>query len=118
MVPKAVELILGATRDEVFGPSVVFGLGGIYTEILKEYSIAIGAVSEARGLELIDGIRMNSVLNGYRGGPVVDRKKLARVISSFSLILEENPTISQIEINPLMATVDGVVAVDARTLIV
>jgi acyl-CoA synthetase (NDP forming) len=117
MVPKGVELILGATRDEVFGPSVVFGLGGIFTEILKDYSVAIGAVSETRALELIDDIRMNPVMNGYRGGPVVDKKKLARVVSSFSLILEENPSISQIEINPLMATVDGVVAVDARTLI-
>lgn len=117
MVPKGVELILGATKDRVFGPLVVFGLGGTYTEILKDYSIAIGVVSETRALELIDGIKMNPVLNGYRGGPVVDKKKLARVVSSFSLILEENPTINQMEINPLMATMDKVVAVDVRTLI-
>jgi acyl-CoA synthetase (NDP forming) len=116
MVPKGAELILGATRDSVFGPSMVFGLGGIYTEILKDYSIAIGAVSATRAVALIEG-RMKSVLNGYRGGVAVDRKKLARVVSSFSLILEENPAISQMEINPLMVTANEVVAVDVRTLI-
>jgi hypothetical protein len=117
MVPKGVELILGATRDQVFGPSVVFGLGGIYTEILKDFSMAIGAVSETQALQLIDGIKTGAVLNGYRGGIKVDREKLARVVSSFSLILEENPTIRQLEINPLIATANQAVAVDVRTLV-
>jgi acyl-CoA synthetase (NDP forming) len=117
MIHNGVELILGAVRDEVFGPTVVFGLGGSYTEILKDYSLAIGAVSSDRALELIDGIRMSPVLDGYRGGLTVNKKRLAKVISSFSLILEENPKIGQIEINPLMATANRVIAVDVRTLI-
>jgi hypothetical protein len=117
MVPKGVELILGATRDQVFGPSVVFGLGGIYTEMFKDFSMAIGAASETQALKLIDGIRTGPVLNGYRGGIKVDREKLARVVSSFSLILEENPTIKQLEINPLIATADQAVAVDVRALV-
>jgi acyl-CoA synthetase (NDP forming) len=117
MVRGGVELMLGSIRDLTFGPTLIFGIGGTRTELLRDYVMAIGKVGERQAMRLMDGLRMGSILDGYRGGPKADRRKVARIVSRFSCILEENAPVHQMEINPLMASADDVVAVDTRTLV-
>ncbi|MDG7007817.1 MAG: acetate--CoA ligase family protein [Nitrososphaerota archaeon] len=116
MVDKSIELILGGTRDSTFGPVVAYGLGGIYTEILRDYVVEIAPASREDVKSTLSQGRLGRILGGYRGGPKVDVDRLARVISSFSRIMSENPQISQMEINPLMVSEDGALAVDVRVI--
>jgi hypothetical protein len=117
MVEKGIELILGSTRDPTFGPILAFGIGGTYTEILQDFSVAVSAIDEGKAMELIQELRMGCILDGYRGGPKVDRVRIAKAISAFSSVLEENRSIDEIEINPLIATEERLVAVDVRTVV-
>ena len=117
MVGKSVELILGGTRDPAFGPVVVYGLGGVYAEVLRDYVLEVAPADAVEVRESLRQGRIGKVIAGYRGGPRVDLGRLARVISSFSRIMVENPGISQMEINPLMAGEEGVLAVDARVIV-
>jgi hypothetical protein len=117
MVGKSIELILGGTRDPAFGPVVVYGLGGIYAEVLRDYVLD---VAPAGAKEVREGLlhgRIGKIISGYRGGPRVDIDRLARVISSFSRIMVENSKIDQMEINPLMVGPDGILAVDTRVIV-
>lgn len=111
---RGVELLLGATRDPTFGPVVTLGMGGTYAEVMKEYRLAIAPVSVGVARGMLTGTKMGTILEGYRGGPMVSVEKLCRTISSFSKILAENPEIVEAEINPLVASEQGVFAVDAR----
>lgn len=117
MVESGVELILGGTRDATFGPVVVVGLGGTYTELIRDYSLAIAPVTPGEAGAMLTRIRLGRVLEGYRGGPKVKIGRLSQVVSDFSKIMVENPTISQVEVNPLIATEDQILAVDARVML-
>jgi acetyltransferase len=117
MVGKSVEVILGGTRDPTFGPVVVVGLGGTYTELLRDYSLAVAPVSPEAVKDMLAKTNLGRVLVGYRGGPRANADRLARVVSRFSRIMVENPPIEQIEVNPLMVSGDEVVAVDARAVL-
>jgi acyl-CoA synthetase (NDP forming) len=117
MVRDGVELILGETRDPTFGPVLAVGLGGTYTELLRDYALAVAPVTEREAKRMIEQTRLGEILGGYRGGPRVGIGSLCRVISSFSKILAENPAIEQMEVNPLICTTSGVLAVDARVVL-
>jgi acyl-CoA synthetase (NDP forming) len=117
MVKGGVEVILGATRDPVFGPTILFGFGGVHTELTREFAVGIAPLSSRESREIIEGTRLSPILKGYRGGPVVDVELLARTISRFSRILVENPSVREIEINPLIATRGGLYAVDTRVFL-
>ncbi len=117
MAGKGVELILGGTRDPTFGPLVVVGLGGTYTEQVRDYALAVAPVSEEEAKQMIGRTKLQVVLAGYRGGPKVNIGALCRVISSFSRIMADNPVIDQIEVNPLIVTGRGALAVDARAVL-
>ena len=117
MVGKSVELILGGTRDPTFGPVVVFGLGGIYTEVVRDYILEVAPVDSEEVKARLSGSGLGRILAGYRGGPRVNAGRLAEVISRFSRIMVENPRISQLEVNPLMARGDAILATDARVVL-
>jgi len=117
MVGKSVELILGGTRDPTFGPVVVYGLGGIYTEVLRDYVLEVAPTSPEDVMASLSQGRLGKILGGYRGGPKADINRLADAISSFSRIMPENPRIDQMEINPLMVNEKGVLAVDVRVIL-
>jgi acetyl-CoA synthetase (ADP-forming) len=117
MVKGGMELILGGIRDKAFGPTVLFGLGGIHAEVIKDYSIAVAPVSKAEALRMISSVKMGPLLRGQRGGVRVDLDELAEIISRFSRIQAENPSIEELEINPLIATDQGFSAVDARVIL-
>ena len=117
MVKDGVELIVGSTRDPTFGPVVVFGTGGIYTEIVRDFASAIANVTPREARDLISRTKLSDVLTGFRGGRVLDMARLTEVVSNFSRILVENPSVDEIEVNPLIATDHGIFAVDARIVL-
>jgi acetate---CoA ligase (ADP-forming) len=117
MVEDGVETIVGGVRDETFGPVVLFGVGGIYTELVRDYATMVAPVSVRQARRMILGMKMSPLLNGYRNGPRVNLDELCRILTRFSRILPENPSIAEIEINPLIATEKRIVAVDTRVLL-
>jgi acyl-CoA synthetase (NDP forming) len=117
MVKGGVELLLGGTRDPTFGPIVVLGLGGIYTELLREYRLAISPITAQEALRMLITEKLAKVLDGYRGGPKVNINRLCEIVSAFSGIMVDNPSIDQMEVNPLVATRSRILAVDARVML-
>lgn len=119
MVKPSVETIVGARRDASFGPTVMFGLGGIYVELMKDVTFRAYplAVSEARGM--VAGIRSYPLLLGMRGAARKDIEGAEKAIQQVGAILAHCPAISDIEINPLIVydQGDGVMAVDVRILL-
>jgi acetyltransferase len=111
---SGVECIIGVKRDAVFGPVVVFGLGGIYVELLKDSSVRVAPVSKEEALTQIKDIVGFPILAGARGQDAVDLDALARAISSLSHLVLDYPEIEEIDLNPIFATPAGTVVVDAR----
>jgi len=112
-----VELILGAKRDREFGPVLVFGLGGIYTEVLRDVTFRIAPVTESEVLEMVKETRAYRLLTGARGRQPADIKALLRAVLALSELVNKHPEISEVDINPLLATPEGVLALDARIII-
>jgi acetyltransferase len=108
------EVVLGVATYPSFGPILMFGLGGIYVEVLKDVSFAVCPVSDVRARELIRSIRGYAILKGVRRQPGVDEDKLAEAIQRVSQMALDHPRIQELEYNPLLAFPDGVVAVDLR----
>jgi acetyltransferase len=114
MAPPGKELLLGVVRDPQFGPLVVVGFGGVYVEVLKDTAMRLAPVEPAEAAAMLDELRMAPVLRGIRGAPPVDRAALAETISRFSRLAAALPELTEIEVNPLVASPEGVIAVDAR----
>lgn len=108
------EVVIGLVADPAYGPVLMFGLGGIYVEVLKDVSFAICPVSDVRAKELIREIKGWPILAGVRGQAGIDEAKLIDVIQRLSQLALEHPEIAELEINPLLAFPDGVCAVDMR----
>ena len=114
MAPPGKELLLGAIRDPQFGPLVVVGLGGIYVEVLRDTAMRLAPVSPAEALRMLDELKTIALLRGVRGEPAVDFPALAETISRFGQLAVDCPDLTEMELNPLVASPTGVVAVDAR----
>ncbi|HEY3313695.1 MAG TPA: acetate--CoA ligase family protein [Bacillota bacterium] len=110
------ELILGAKRDAAFGPIVLFGLGGIFTEVLKDVAIGLAPLSRTEAERMVRSIRGYEVLRGVRGRPPVDLGAVVEALLRLSVLVAENEEISEIDVNPLLAFPEGqgCRAVDAR----
>lgn len=114
MVKGQRELVMGLIRDQQFGPCVMFGLGGIYTEILKDVSFRVAPLTERDALEMMDEIRGKKILDSFRGMAAVDRQVLAKALVALGSIGLEHEEVDEIDVNPLILTKDGrPVAVDA-----
>jgi acetyltransferase len=108
-----VDLLAGASRDPVFGPVVLLGLGGVVAEALADVAVALAPLSAAEAAGLADQLAGRALLDGFRGGPVADRAALGTVLARLGGLLAAHPDISEVEINPLRITADGLVALDA-----
>ncbi len=113
MAPAGVDLFLGARRDPVFGPIVVAGLGGTAAEAIGDVAIRSHTVSPAAAVAMLDDLQCAALLDGWRGGPVLDRDEYASITRAVVQYLAAHPEISDIEINPLRLTATGLVALDA-----
>ncbi|KKS30253.1 MAG: Acetyl-CoA synthetase (ADP-forming), alpha and beta subunit fusion [Parcubacteria group bacterium GW2011_GWA2_43_11] len=114
---KGVECIVGMKRDPIFGPTIVFGLGGIFVEILKDSSIRIAPVTVEEALKQIQEIHGLPLLTGARGSVPVDLQALAEVIAYLSKLSLEHKEIEEIDFNPVFATATGARIVDARIMV-
>ncbi len=111
------ELILGSSTDPQFGPVLVFGLGGQLVEIMRDRSHALPPLTTTLARRLMENTRILQALKGARGNRPVDLVKLEELLVRFSELVVENPRIADIEINPLLAGPDGLLALDARVIL-
>lgn len=116
MVKGQRELMAGLVRDPQFGPCVMFGLGGIFTEILQDVAFRLAPLDEKDAYDLMRDIRGHRILDGVRGMEPVDSKLLAQILMTLGNIGLENPRIKEVDINPLIVRGAKPIAVD--TLIV
>ena len=117
MVQNGVEVILGGKRDPTFGPVVMFGLGGILVEIFDDVAFRVAPLTRVDALTMIDEVRGSRLLRGFRGEAAINQEALVQALLSLSQLLVENPRISEIDINPLILTENGAIAVDARAIV-
>ncbi|CCQ34085.1 acetyl-CoA synthetase (ADP-forming) alpha and beta chains, putative [Halorhabdus tiamatea SARL4B] len=111
------ETIVGINRDPQFGPLVMFGLGGIFVEVLEDATFRVAPVSEPEATEMIDEIDSAPLLRGARGREPVDEAGVVETIQRISQLVTDFPAILELDINPLVATPDGVAAVDIRATV-
>jgi acetyl-CoA synthetase (ADP-forming) len=116
MAPKGTEIIIGATIDPTFGPTIMFGLGGIFVEILEDVSFRIVPIELADAREMIKEIKAYKILEGARNTPPSDQKTLADILVKVSNMLIECPEIRELDINPILAYPDSAKIVDARII--
>jgi len=117
MAPKGVEVIVGGLRDNQFGPSVMFGLGGVFVEVLKDTAFRVAPIDDLDAVEMIRDVRAYKILKGVRGQAPADERAVAQLIKAVARILLENPSVDQIDLNPVMVYADGATAVDARIVL-
>ena len=118
MVAGDRELMAGIVRDPQFGPSVLFGLGGIFTEALDDVAFRVAPLSRWDALQMMDELRGGKILDAFRGMPPVDRGALVDILITLGEIGLENPAIREIDINPLKIRPDGQpIAIDALIIL-
>jgi len=117
MVKGDRELVIGLTRDDQFGPCVMFGLGGIFTEILEDISFRVAPLERIDAMEMMDDIRGKKILGPVRRKPAVDRDVLADILIALGQIGLDNEKIKEIDINPLKIVDGKPIAVDALVVL-
>ncbi len=117
MVLGGMEVILGAKRDPSFGPVILFGLGGIYVEILKEASLRVAPINRSEAEEMISELKATAIFKGARGERPLDIEALVENLLRLSQLMMDFPEIEGIDINPVKVMEKGAVAVDARILL-
>jgi len=117
MVKGSREFVIGLSRDPQFGPCVMFGLGGIFTEALKDVTFRVAPLSKQDALEMIDEIKTKKLLGEFRGSPAVDRDALARALVGVGDLGMKYDSIAEIDINPLIISGNQAVAVDALVVL-
>ena len=117
MVSGSREIMIGMHRDPSFGPSVMFGLGGIFTEILQDVTFRIAPLLKRDALDMMRSIRGHKILEAFRGMPAVNSKILCNALVSVGKLALDHPQISEIDINPLIICGSKPVVVDALILL-
>ncbi len=118
MVKSSTEIIVGVTRDPTFGPAIMFGLGGIFVELLKDVSFRIAPITEKDAKQMIHEIKALPMLQGFRGGPNVELTQIIEVLIKISkLSIDFIDDILEIDLNPIFAYDDHLLTVDARVIL-
>jgi succinyl-CoA synthetase beta subunit len=111
------EFVIGMSRDPQFGPCVMFGIGGIFTEVIKDVTFRVAPLTELDAEEMIDEIRMKKLLDEFRGSPAVDRKLLVKALVGIGELGYKHEEIAEIDINPLIISGNKPVVVDALVVL-
>ena len=117
MEKQGTEVIVGMTTDPQFGPVMMFGLGGIMVEILKDVAFRVVPLNERDARQMIHEIKGYPVLEGFRGSDPADIGKLQELLLKVSAFVEAHPEVAELDLNPVFAYKDGVIAVDARVVL-
>lgn len=113
MRDAGVELIVGVVKDDQFGPVVMCGLGGVFVEVLEDVAFRALPLTEADAREMLDDIEAQEILDGTRGNPPIDRDAVVDLLVGVSAFVEANPSVAELDLNPVFADGDGVEIVDA-----
>jgi acyl-CoA synthetase (NDP forming) len=117
MMPPSTEVIVGGIRDSQFGPSVMFGMGGIFTEVYEDVAFRVAPIDKIDALNLIHELRGSKILEGIRGRPPADLDAIVDVLLNVSTLMSQHSAVSQLDLNPVIAYADGVCAVDTRIVL-
>lgn len=117
MAPTGIEVIVGATKDPQFGPAVMFGLGGIFVEVLKDVTFRIAPIKEDEAVEMISEVKAYPLLIGYRNTPPADLKAITQILLNTSKLVIDHPEIKELDLNPIMVYEKGAKTVDARIVL-
>jgi acyl-CoA synthetase (NDP forming) len=113
MAAAGIELIVGLTRDAQVGPVVLVGLGGILAEAIDDVALALAPVTRQEALGMLGSLRGSRLFDGLRGRPAVDRTAVADIVVAVSRLGHDRPEIVEIDLNPVIASPTGALAVDA-----
>lgn len=112
-VEAGTEMIVGGVRDRAFGPAVLVGLGGIFTEVFEDTSHRLAPLSAAEARSAIEELQSVVLLEGFRGRPPADVDALAETVAAVGDLVVEHEAVAEVDVNPLLARESGVVALDA-----
>ena len=117
MAVQGTEVIIGGTKDPQFGPVLMFGLGGVFVEVLKDVAFRVVPITRRDARQMIRDIKGYPVLEGYRTQGPADLAALEEALLNTSRLMEEHPEIKELDLNPIFAYPQGIAAVDARIIL-
>jgi acetyl-CoA synthetase (ADP-forming) len=117
MAPQSTEVIVGAIKDPQFGQTLMFGLGGVFVEILKDVTFRIAPITREDAQEMVTTIKAYPLLKGYRNTPPTDVDAIINILLNTSRLIMDNPQIKELDLNPIMAYEKGAKTVDARIIL-
>jgi acyl-CoA synthetase (NDP forming) len=117
MAPSSTEVIVGSTKDPQFGPALMFGLGGVFVEVLKDVTFRIAPITEQDAREMITEVKAYPILKGYRGQPPADIDSIVKILLSTSRLVMDHQEIKELDLNPIMVYKKGAKTVDARIIL-
>jgi acetyl-CoA synthetase (ADP-forming) len=117
MAPSSTEVIVGAIKDPQFGPAIMFGLGGIFVEVLKDVTFRIAPITEDEACEMISEVKAYPLLEGYRNTPPADTKAIANILLNTSRLVTDHLEIKELDLNPILVYKNGAKTVDARIIL-
>ncbi len=117
MAKPGLEVIIGMATDPQFGPVLMFGLGGVWVEVLKDVSFKIAPLTRGDAAKAVREIRASKLLDGFRGSQPVDRAALEDILMRVSDFVSRTPKVREMDLNPIFAYPDGAIAVDARVIL-
>ena len=117
MAPQSTETIVGAIKDPQFGQTIMFGLGGIFVELLKDVNFRVAPINADDAKEMIVQLKAYPLLKGFRNSPPADIDALVNVLLSTSRLVMENPEIKELDLNPVLVYQSGARTVDARIIL-
>jgi hypothetical protein len=114
---RGLEIILGAVRDSQFGMVLMLGIGGVFTEVINDISFRVVPVTEPDVDEMLDELRTQVFFEGFRGNKPVDKAVLKQILMGLNRLLDENPVIGEVDLNPLICNGSEIIPVDARIIL-
>ena len=117
MAPPSTEVIVGAIKDPQFGPAVMFGLGGIFVEVLKDVTFRVAPITVDEAREMISEVKAYPLLRGYRNLPPADIEAIVQILLNTSRLVMEHQEIKELDLNPVMVYEKGAKTVDARIIL-
>ncbi len=117
MAPASTEVIVGAIKDPQFGPAIMFGLGGVFVEVLKDVTFRVAPITEDDACEMISEVKAYPLLKGYRNTPPADLTAITRILLSTSKLVMDHQEIKELDLNPVIVYEKGAKTVDARIIL-
>ena len=117
MAPCSTEIIVGSIKDAQFGPTLMFGFGGTFVEVMKDVSFRIDPITEDEAREMISEVKAYPILRGYRGQPPADIDTIAKILLSTSRLVMDHQEIQELNLNPIMVYEKGAKTVDTRIIL-